>query len=275
MDEFTFKLQNVVKSQADMLSDFEGPLDLILHLLSKNKMAISDLKISELLSQYLEYMQQMQKLDLDMASEFTVMASHLVYLKSKMLLTVGQNQEDEDMALLLRALEERKCREEYDKIQLAVTFLEPLSHIGRSIYAKPAETLVRDPIYKRTHAPEELQHAMSELFARQVRRAPPKQVAFHGIVGSEPFPVQHSQTLLLERLEDAGRITLSAFFDEGLSRSEMVATFLAILELCKEARVRVHMMENGDLEIHLRDGTEETDTVSNLSIDREEEKIGQ
>ena len=92
MESPVFKLEKVVHSRAEELQDFEGPLDLILFLLGKNKMEIQDISISLICDQYLVWLDQRQRLDLEVASEFAAMASHLVYLKTRMLLSI----EDEE-----------------------------------------------------------------------------------------------------------------------------------------------------------------------------------
>lgn len=241
MDELKFRLQDAVTEGAELpFEDLELPLDAILTLLSKNRMEIADLKISELLDQYLEYIRE-SGLDLDVASEFSVMASHLVYLKSRMLLAAGRDDEDADMALLLKALEERKSREQYERIKLAAAHLEMLSAAGRDFFPKPPEQLARDTEYRREHKPEELKLAMEELSERAARRAPPKQTAFRGIVGVEPYPVRQKIDALLRRLEVSGEI--SSPFDGAESRSEMIATFLAILELCRESKIYVEIAD--------------------------------
>ena len=79
----TFRLAGVVRAAREEKEDFEGPLDIILHLISKNKIEIRDIKIAELLEQYLDYLARMQRMDLEIASEFIAMASHLVYIKSR------------------------------------------------------------------------------------------------------------------------------------------------------------------------------------------------
>ena len=86
MDSPVFKLEGIVKEKNDMI-DFEGPLTLILQLLSRDKIEIRDISISLILEQYLAYLDEMAELDLDIASEFVAMASHLTYIKTKMLLT--------------------------------------------------------------------------------------------------------------------------------------------------------------------------------------------
>ena len=89
MENPTFHLEGIIKSKNEM-EDFEGPLSLILMLLAKNKIEIRDIRISDILDQYLDYISKMQEMDLEVASEFVQMASHLVYIKTRSLLT-GEN----------------------------------------------------------------------------------------------------------------------------------------------------------------------------------------
>ena len=85
MQNLTFKLNGIVKGKNEQ-ENFEGPLNLILQLLSKNKIEIRDIQIALILDQYLEYLDKMEQMDLDIASEFVTMAAHLVYIKTRMLL---------------------------------------------------------------------------------------------------------------------------------------------------------------------------------------------
>ena len=93
------------------MQDFEGPLDLILFLLGKNKMEIQDISISLICDQYIAWLQQRQKMDLEIASEFVIMASHLVYLKTRMLLSLEDEEAKSEMDALLQSLEERRRSE--------------------------------------------------------------------------------------------------------------------------------------------------------------------
>ena len=88
MEAPIYHLDKVVRAKQEHLEDFDGPLDLILHLLSKNKIEIRDIPIALLLDQYLEWMEQRERLNLEVASEFVTMAAHLVYIKTRMLLSV-------------------------------------------------------------------------------------------------------------------------------------------------------------------------------------------
>jgi len=106
----TFHLEGVIKDKEEM-QDFEGPLNLILMLLSKNKIEVRDIKISEILDQYLAYMDKMQQMDLEIASEFVQMASYLMYIKTRTLL--AGTEEVSELELLMTSLEQLKCRDAF------------------------------------------------------------------------------------------------------------------------------------------------------------------
>ena len=114
MENPTFRLEGVIKSKEEM-QDFEGPLTLILMLLSKNKIEIRDVRISEILDQYLEWLERMQSMDLEIASEFVQMASHLVYIKTKMLL--AGTEEVSELELLLSSLEQLQSRDTFQAVK--------------------------------------------------------------------------------------------------------------------------------------------------------------
>ena len=109
MENPNFHLESVVREK-DELQDFSGPLSLILMLLSKNKIEIRDLKIADILDQYLAYLAEMQSMDLEIASEFVQMASHLLYIKTKTLLT-SDEEEPSELELLMQSLEQLKARD--------------------------------------------------------------------------------------------------------------------------------------------------------------------
>ena len=107
MEEPKYHLQGVVKSREQM-EDFDGPLDVILLLLSKNKIEIRDIQIAQILEQYLAYLEERKRMDLEIASEFIAMASHLIYIKSKMLLSAADQQEAlSEMELLKMCIRDR------------------------------------------------------------------------------------------------------------------------------------------------------------------------
>ena len=107
------------------MEDFEGPLDVIFLLLSKNKIEIQDVSITSILEQYLAYLEERKRMDMEIASEFIAMASHLMQIKTKMLLSVTEREEAmSEMEQLIRSLEERQRAGAYAQIQIAAKFLE-------------------------------------------------------------------------------------------------------------------------------------------------------
>ena len=117
MEAPIYHLDKVVKAKQEDLEDFDGPLDLILHLLSKNKIEIRDIQISDLLDQYLAWMARREEMDLEVASEFVTMAAHLVYIKTRMLLSIDDEVALSEMEELMAALEEHRSQETYVKIK--------------------------------------------------------------------------------------------------------------------------------------------------------------
>ena len=137
-----FKLEKVVRAKAEEeMQDFEGPLDLILFLLSKNKMEIQDISISQILDQYLAWLEARQKLDLEVASEFIAMASHLMFIKTRMLLSIEDEEAQSEMDALIQSLEERKRNENYVRIKTLATRLGPMSEFGRNIITRNPEPM--------------------------------------------------------------------------------------------------------------------------------------
>ena len=234
MSQPQYRLEGIVHTRSEEMEDFQGPLDVIFLLLSKNKIEIQDVSITAILEQYLAYLDEMKRMDMEIASEFITMASHLMLIKTKMLLSEAERQEAQsELDILRQSLIERQRKEAIEQIRLAVTWLEPRNEIGRSIFVKAPEPLRRDAGYRYKHAPEDLLRALDEIAERSSRQLPPPTVNFKGIVGKEPYPVTKKAAQLVRTLVMRGVERLKNLFKGNRSRSEVVATFLAILELCK------------------------------------------
>lgn len=247
MSEPKYRLEGIVHTRDESMEDFEGPLDVIFLLLSKNKIDIEDVSITAILEQYLAYLDEMKRLDIEIASEFITMASHLMLIKTKMLLSSAEAAEAEtELDLLRQSLLERRRREAMDQIRIAITLLEPRNEIGRSMFTKQPEPLKRDGTYRYRHEPEDLLRALDEISQRNQRRLPPPTANFKGIVGKEPYPVAKKSGQLLRRLILRGVERLKNLFRGNRSRSEIVATFLAILELCKTNSVTLEDDVSGE-----------------------------
>lgn len=234
MNEPVYHLDSVVRAKAETLEDFDGPLDVILLLLSKNKIEIQDVNITSILEQYLAWLDERKRLDMDIASEFIAMASHLMYIKTRMLLSKAEQAEAEnDMEILIRSLKERQSKEAYEQIRLAATQLAARNDLGLGLFTKAPEPYQKDHTYRYRHDPSDLLTALANMADRTERRLPPPVSNFAGIVGAEPYPVAKKAADLVRRLFSHGVMRLRAIFQGSRSRSEIVATFLALLELCK------------------------------------------
>ncbi len=247
MAEPRYRLEGIVHSRNEANEDFEGPLDVIFLLLSKNKIEIQDVSITAILEQYLAYLDEMKRLDMEIASEFITMASHLMLIKTKMLLSAAEAAEAEsELDLLRQSLIERQRREAIEQIRTAITVLEPRNDIGRCLFTKEPEPLRRDTTYRYQHEPADMLRALDEISERNQRRLPPPTVNFKGIVGKEPYPVTRKATEVIKTLVLRGIERLKNLFKGNRSRSEIVATFLAILELCKTNSVSLEDDNSGE-----------------------------
>ncbi len=242
-----YRLEGIVRTKSELMEDFEGPLDVILELLSKNKIEIQDVSITAILTQYLSYLEEMKRLDMEIASEFITMASHLMLIKTKMLLSAAEQAEAEsELDLLRQSLMERKRKEAMEQIRLAITELEPRNEIGRNLFTKEPEPLKREQGYRYKHDVRDLLRALDMITERNERQLPPPTMNFKGIVGKEPYPIGKKTGEVLRQLVLRGVERMKNLFKGNKSRSEVVATFLAILDLCKTNAVTLEDDVNGD-----------------------------
>ena len=240
MENPVFKLEKVVRSRSqEEMQDFEGPLDLILYLLGKNKMEIQDISISHILDQYLEWLEVRQRMDLEVASEFVSMASHLMYIKTRMLLSIEDEEARSEMDALIQSLEERRRSEHYGSVKVMAQRLEPLGEFGRNILTRNPEPVKRGKIFEYSQEPADLILAMAEIRSRAKQSLPPPRAAFDEIVRHEPYPVESKAKEILQRLRQQGITRFLLLFRGSRSRSEVVATFLAVLELCRASVIRL------------------------------------
>lgn len=258
MSEPQYHLEGIVHTKTEEMEDFEGPLDVIFLLLSKNKIEIADVSITAILEQYLSYLEEMKRLDIEIASEFITMASHLMLIKTKMLLSAAEQAEAEsELDLLRQSLIERQRRDAMEQIRTAITVLEPRNEIGRCLFTKDPEPLRRDKTYRYQHSTVDLLRALDAIAERNQRQLPPPTMNFKGIVGKEPYPVAKKAGELLRKLVLKGVERLKNLFSGNRSRSEIVATFLAILELCKTNSVTLEDDTSGENpNVRILDATE-------------------
>lgn len=211
------------------LDVFEGPMDLLLHLISKHKLNIYDIPIIELVTQYVDYVKQMQEQDMYVASEFLEMAARLVYIKTVSLLPVYDEAEELKKELTGELLEYRDCQIMAGKL---AQHTDGFNHFVR----EPAEIEV-DQTYTRLHEPGELVRAYLNVVGKKLRKLPPPIEAFKGIVATKIVSVQSKIQSIYQKLKKGKKQKFRVLFTDAQSRSDMIATFLAVLELAKTKKV--------------------------------------
>ena len=213
------------------LPEFEGPLDLLLTLISKNKINICDIQISELLEQYMEQISKMQEQNMDIASEFLEMASRLVYIKSVFLLPKHEEEAQElKKELEGQLIEYQLCRQTAALLGTMVNF---------DVFFRGASPVEYDLTYKRKHPPEDIARGYESACGRGKRRLPPPAEAFSGIVAKRIVSVGSRIVHVIRRLQNEKNLTYGKLFETSTERGELVATFLAVLELVKGKRIRI------------------------------------
>ena len=223
MDEIKYRLES-----------FEGPLDLLLTLIKKNKVSIWDIPIVEITDQYLEAIAGIEKTMLDNTGEFIILASQLLYIKSKMLLPKDEEDDEEDPReeLAQRLYEYKKFKEASQEMRKSEFSSKYMVFRGEEDIKFPV------PEYNINHELSDLIDAFGNILQRRVRKAKPEKRAFYGIVGREKVSVDDMVIKIKDRLRVNGKVDFSSLFGENDSRPEMIATFLAVLEMVKLNQIR-------------------------------------
>lgn len=210
---------------------YEGPLDLLLTLIAKNKINIYDIQISELLEQYMVQIELMREHEMDIASEFLAMASRLVYIKSAMLLPKHEEEAEElKRELSGQLIEYQLCKEIAAKMSGIYDF---------DTFYKDASPVKFDLTYNRKHDPGDIVKGYIAAVGRGKRRLPPPQSAFSGIMERKIVSVNSRIISVMRRLRKGSRVKYEELFYAAEGRGELVATFLAVLELVKGKRVKI------------------------------------
>ncbi len=214
------------------LEDFEGPLDLLLQLIAKNKLNITDICLVDLIDQYLAHIAQMDLQEgMDTASAFLEMASRLIYIKTVSLLPKHEEMKQLADELTGELLEYRVCRE------MAGKMAEKMAQYDR--FVRLPQEIEPDKTYTLTHEKTALYEAYLMAAGRGMRHLPTNTKPFEKIVAKKIVSVSSKIVYVMRNLFRTGRQKLSQLYRGAHSRSELVATFLAVLELCKANRVKL------------------------------------
>lgn len=206
------------------LSEFEGPLDLLLHLISKNKLNIYDIEISVLLAQYMEHIDKMKEKDMDVASEFLEMAARLVYIKTVSLLPKHEESEELKKELSGELIEYQECK------KVAKILSE---NIDFNSFTRDSANIDYDMSYKKKHDLKEIYNAYLTVIGKNKNKIPVKKEEFSGIVSRKIVSVSSRIIFVLKKLKRVKKLKYEALFEDSKNKSELVATFLAVLELVK------------------------------------------
>lgn len=232
------------------LEAFEGPLDLLLFLITKHKLDIFDINISELLEQYMSTLDAAGDLsDLEGASEFLEMAARLVLIKTAMLLPRRENEgEDLKKALQGELIEYQACRN-------VAALLGRMNSLEQSFSRAPMK-IEADMTYTLVHPTEDIGKAYLSALGKKQRKLPPPVSAFKTIVHTRIVSVATKAVILLKNLYRSGTLAIKELF-VGKKREDKVAMFLALLELVKNKRVIVND-DGTSVGIYRRDKGDET-----------------
>ena len=229
------------------LDVFEGPLDLLLNRIAKNKLNIYDIPIAELLEQYMAQIHEMQAADMDVASEFLEMAARLVHIKSVSLLPKKEEEAALKQELTGQLLEYQQCKEAAMRLRERFS----LDGIVRAQADIPA-----DLTYKRHHKPQELLSAYLSMLGKKKPPEPQKpEDTISKLITRRVVSVASQIVFVLRSLWKKRHVSLKELFRGKNDPSERVAAFLAVLELVKDKRLRVDG-DGEDCEIKLTNGGE-------------------
>lgn len=236
--DYLFDVANEKDNLSLKLTNFEGPLDLLLSLVKENKIEIKDIFVSQVTEQFLSYMSQLAELDVDKASEYMAIAATLIEIKSRALLPVEEEVDENGETpegILIRQLEEYKMfKEVVGELKTCENvnrfYREPDEHVGEEVYVT-AEHLSMDGFM----------NAFKRILMRMQVRSETENVS-HAIV-KESFSVTQKVAEIKKRLSESDEVSFFEMFDENASKNEVVTTFIAVLELLKLQMVVVRQKD--------------------------------
>ncbi len=217
------------------IAEFEGPLDLLLHLIKKNEVDIYNIPISAITRQYLEYIELLEELNLDIAGEFLVIAASLIQIKSRMLLPQTVDEDDAETEEDPRAELVRRLLE-YQKYKDAAAMLGERDLLGRETFAR--KFISSELVASRTDEdPAEIElFELIEAFRRVLAAVPVE--TFHE-VGADGISIAERIAEILSLLEEGAAVRFDDLFTPASSRETLIVTFLALLELCRLKLVKL------------------------------------
>jgi len=224
MEQYTIKMDN-----------FEGPLDLLCHLIDKNKMDIFDIRINDITDQYIEYLSYMKQMNLEITSEFIVMASRLLYLKSKYLLPTLEEEEEEDEFDLVKLLIEYKKYKEISK-----TFKENINTYGKRCDKLPTKIELPKNKLDKVFEASTIIDTYASFVRKEIEKKNLDAENINRIAVSEKYTIQSKIREILKTLWKTPQFVFNKLFNvKKKPKAEVVTAFLSLLELSKLERIKV------------------------------------
>ena len=213
------------------LEAFEGPLDLLLSLIQKNKVEITDIPISLICDQYMAYITEAERLDMDLASEFIVMASELMLIKSKMLLPKAEPEEEDPRAELAEALLK------YQQAKAAAALLGKAYPVFSGRMVKDTDEISVDKTFVADQSVTSLCLAVRRIISYREEHPRADKVTFTPMIAKPIVPVEAKIVGILRHFEAKEKVSMTDLIEDAVSLPDMIAVFLGILELVKLRRI--------------------------------------
>ncbi len=245
------------------LDQFEGPLDLLLTLIHKNKVNIEDIPISLICDQYMQYITEAQKMDMEIASEFIVMASDLMLIKSKLLLPREKEEEEDPRKQLTDALLR------YQQAKEAASKMHPLYALFSGRQIKDTDEISVDKTFVADQDLEKLYRAMRRIVDFNEALENAQKNAFTPMIAKPIVPVEHKILQIMTRLNNSRYQTLEDFISDSVSLPDMIAIFMGVLELVKTKRILL-VEDEEDLGTHDNYGIDTVFTLNENYVPEEE-----
>ena len=244
-------MQNVLaletRKYSIKINNFEGPLDLLCHLIDKNKMDIYDINISEITDQYIKYIEQMEKMNLEITSEFLVMSSTLLYLKSKHLLPKQQDDEEEitEEELIRRIIEYKKFKEITKKLK------ENFLQYSKRFYKFPEEIELPKQKIEKNYDSTIIPKIYKELLQRNTEKINENASNIEKIAITETYTVGNTVKEMYRALVKFKKFTFNKLFSlKKHDKNEVVTAFSGLLEMSRRNKVTTEQDELfGDIEV--------------------------
>lgn len=213
---------------------FEGPMDLLLHLIKQNKIDIYDIPIALITRQYLEYIEIMKELNLEVASEFLVMAATLIYIKSRMLLPPDETIETEDQEDPRAGLVQRLL--EYQSYKEASAVLREKEEIWTNVFSRSPDDKDELSIEPELYLFDVNLYDLMAALKKIISKAPPETIR----ITRETLTVKDRIAIILDKIENEHTMRFDALFAENRTRIQIIVTFLALLEILKVGLARAY-----------------------------------